>query len=553
MIKPDVLGSELPHGPWSCRGCDIWDTICAAASGDAAALRGLLERDPNLYRAEYWYTQPIHFAVREGHVEAVGVLLDAGADPAAVSIIGDDLVTVARDRGNEAVARLLEEARLHRNGGRTATADTPADHPIHVAASAGDLAGVRALLDADPQLVHRRDRDGGMPLHRAVAAGARELVGLLLDRGADLQALHGPGPGSDRGYPAANFQPIDLALWTGPFWGIRGDVAMARLLLDRGASHDLTIAAALGDRERVEALLDEDAGRIAETRPSGKRALSSAVEFGHPEIARLLLDRGADPNRPEGSTAPRGIALHAAARAGDRPMVELLLAHGADPNGAIDSCGSATYVARTSELRALLLAHGGTLDAFDLVWMGEDDEVVRRVQADPRLADAGCGGALAAACKQGKRDLLVRLLDAGARVPPVLTGCRSYLMSDPDMLRLLLESGMDPDLPDWQRATPLHALCGRDSRGRPHRHRAECAAILLDAGADISARDEDYRSTPLAWAARSDLPDMVELLLARGAAVSLPDDEPWATPLAWATRRGHHHIAEMLRLAGRSA
>ncbi len=109
---------------------------------------------------------------------------------------------------------------------------------------------------------------------------------------------------------------------------------------------------------------------------------------------------------------------------------------------------------------------------------------------------------------------------------------------------------MDPDLPDWQRATPLHDLSGRDGRGRPRPHRTECAAILLDAGARISARDEDYRSTPLAWAARTDLPDMVDLLLARGAPTSLPDDEPWATPLAWATRRGHGRIVEILRGAG---
>ena len=74
---------------------------------------------------------------------------------------------------------------------------------------------------------------------------------------------------------------------------------------------------------------------------------------------------------------------------------------------------------------------------------------------------------------------------------------------------------MNPDLPNWQLATPLHDLCGRDSRGRPHPRRTECATILLDAGATISAKDDDYRSTPLAWAARSDLPDMVELLLAR--------------------------------------
>ncbi len=233
--------------------------------------------------------------------------------------------------------------------------------------------------------------------------------------------------------------------------------------------------------------------------------------------------------------------------------MELLLAHGADPNGWIDSSGSATYAARTPGLRALLVEHGGTLDTYDLVWLGEDDEAVRRVTADPRSADAGCGGALAAASTLGKRELLVRLLAAGARVPPVLTACRSYLLADPEMLRLLLASGMDPDLPNWLHATPLHDLCGRDSRGRPLPHRTECATILLDAGAAISARDEDYRSTPLAWAARSDLPDMVELLLARGAPTELPDDEPWATPLAWATRRGHARIAERLRAAGATA
>jgi len=144
-------------------------------------------------------------------------------------------------------------------------------------------------------------------------------------------------------------------------------------------------------------------------------------------------------------------------------------------------------------------------------------------------------------------------LDAGARVPPVVTACRSYLLSDPDMLRLLLASGMNPDLPNWQLATPLHDLCGRDGRGRPQPRRVECAAILLDAGATISAKDEDYRSTPLAWAARNDLPDMVELLLDRGAATNLPDDESWATPLAWAIRRGHKRIAEILRGAGATA
>ncbi len=200
-----------------------------------------------------------------------------------------------------------------------------------------------------------------------------------------------------------------------------------------------------------------------------------------------------------------------------------------------------------------LYERGGTLDAFDLVWLDEDDEVVRRVSEDPRLANTGGGGVFTAACKQGKRELVVRLLEAGARVAPTLTACRSYLLTDPDLLRLLLAGGMNHDLPNWQLATPLYDLCGRDSRGRAHPRRTECASILLDSGANISAQDEDYRSTPLAWAARNDLPDMVELLLARGAPTSLPDDGPWATPLSWATRRGHGRIVEILRDAGATA
>jgi len=78
----------------------------------------------------------------------------------------------------------------------------------------------------------------------------------------------------------------------------------------------------------------------------------------------------------------------------------------------------------------------------------------------------------------------------------------------------------------------------------------ERARILLDAGASISARDEEYRSTPLAWAARTNMPEMVEFLLARGAPTNLPDDPPW--PRLWrgpsgGTRRGRRNPAEAWR------
>jgi ankyrin repeat protein len=544
LIRPDELESERPYGPWSSRGCDVWDTILAARSGDVAALRRLLERDPHLSR----YNEPLHFAVREGHVEAVHALLDAGADLDAVGPGGETLVTVARDRGHEAVASVLEVAR--ERSVRIQPADIAAPDPdIHAAADANDVDRVRRMLDAKPQLIRRGDRKGGTPLHRAVLASAHGVIDVLLDRGADIHARHGSGPGDAASYAAVDFQPIDLAL----FWHGRGDFETARLLLDRGATYDLSIAAALGDLAGVSRMLDDDPSRISEARPWGKRPLSAAVGFAHNDTARLLLQRGADPNWQEGPDAPRGFALHIAARAGDRAMVELLLDHGADPNAHVDSSGNATHVAKTPELRRLLFSRGGTLDCYDLVWLGEDDEVVRRVTADPSAANAGCGGVFTAAATLGKRDLVVRLLNAGARVPPVLTACRSYLLEDLDILRLLLASGMDPDLPNWQRATPLHDLCGRDGRGRARANRRDCAIALLGAGATISAKDEEYRSTPLAWAARNNLPDMVELLLSRGAPTNLADDDAWATPLAWAISRGHARIAEILRAAGATA
>ena len=408
-IRPDELATDAPYGEWDCRGRDIWDAFCAAADGDAERLRSVLARDGNLYRAEYWYTPPLRFAVREGRIETARALLDAGADPSHFGIAhsGDDLTLTARDRGHEELARLLESAALRRR--EAPKPKLPGDDPIVDAARRGDASAVRARLEAEPE------------------------------------------PSSD-----------------------------------------------------------------------ARRA--------------------------------RGLALHAAAGAGNRPLVELLLDHGADPNATIDSSGSATYAASTPELRRLLLDRGGRLDCFDLVFLNEDDEAVRRVKADPAEANAGCGGVLAAACTLGKRELVVRLIVAGARVPKVLTGCRGYLMSEPDTLRLLLERAeLDPNLPNWQRATPLHDLCGRDYRGRANPHRAECARLLLAAGAGLDARDEDYRSTPLGWAARSGLPDMVELLLAGGASAHEPDAPPWATPLAWATRRGHGEIAERLRAAGASA
>jgi hypothetical protein len=97
---------------------------------------------------------------------------------------------------------------------------------------------------------------------------------------------------------------------------------------------------------------------------------------------------------------------------------------------------------------------------------------------------------------------------------------------------------MDPNRPNWLRQLPLHHFAQNGDM--------ESAALFIDHGADLDARDEEHRTTPLGYAALSGKTRMVELLLERGARPRLPDDPPWAAPLTIATRRGHTDIVRLL-------
>jgi len=111
-----------------------------------------------------------------------------------------------------------------------------------------------------------------------------------------------------------------------------------------------------------------------------------------------------------------------------------------------------------------------------------------------------------------------------------------------ELNELLFAHGMNPSQPDWLGIAPLHEFARKGD--------VEKAALFIDHGADLHARDEDICSTPLGWAAKFGKAVMVELLLSRGAKPNLPDDPAWATPLAWATRRGHDQVVELLKQHG---
>ena len=57
------------------------------------------------------------------------------------------------------------------------------------AIKAGDLDTVTELLDGDPTLLDVRDKAGATPLHYAALNGHREIVRLLVNKGADVNCV----------------------------------------------------------------------------------------------------------------------------------------------------------------------------------------------------------------------------------------------------------------------------------------------------------------------------------------------------------------------------
>jgi ankyrin repeat protein len=139
--------------------------------------------------------------------------------------------------------------------------------------------------------------------------------------------------------------------------------ALASLLAAPG-DLDIFEAAAVGDIDGLRALLDGDPTLVNAYAPDGFFPLGLAAFFNHPDVVRILLERGADVTAVA-RNAMQVQALHAAvadkSEADALILATMLLEHGAPVNAAqhggytaLHAAGQSGYVA----LADLLLAHG---------------------------------------------------------------------------------------------------------------------------------------------------------------------------------------------------
>lgn len=538
MIQPEALKKNAPL-TWSAgTGPDVWDMFRACISGDLETVTRLVGKDPSLSRCHYVYRTPLYFAVRENRLDVAAFLLGHEADPIN-SGSPDTLLHIARDRGYGEMQRLLESALAGPHGA------FPKGEAIAAAIRERGLVTVRSLLDGSPELVQAVDERTNQPIHWAVMTRQIEVIDELLARGADIDARRRDGA-----------RPIHLTNGDYMYRGWRDvppDVATTpddvyKHLIARGAYVDIGMAAATGDLQRVRELLDRDASLANRVSEYGSyyqgcgAPIKNAAAAGHIDIVTLLLDYGADPNLPEEGIAPHGHALYSAVYNGHFEIARVVLEKGAYPNPEVESSADALSIAMMREdqrMIELLCSYGAARSVTLLAHAGDLQTAAAVLAASPALANDP--SALANAAANG-HEAFVRLMlryqpDLATRIAVDeywVVGARTR-----ELTELLFEHGMAPSQPDWLHITPLHRFAMRGD--------IERAAIYIDHGADLHARDEDICSTPLGWAAKAGKALMVEFLLRHGAAPHLPDDPSWATPLAWATRRGHRRVVQLLK------
>jgi len=410
------------------------------------------------------------------------------------------------------------------------------------------------------------------PLADAVEKQDQKRIEALLKQGADvnapqvdgmtalLWAAYNDDPATARLLIAAHadtnlanrygVKPLSLAC-------TNGDTDLVELLLQAGADPNTTLpggetalmtAARTGRVGPVKALLAHKAVVNAKER-RGQTALMWAAAEGHSEVVQLLIHAGADFRIPLSSGFT---PLFFAVREGRRDVVQALLKAGADVKEAMQPQRPGGKDPRKGTSALMLAVENGHFElAVDLLKAGADPNDqrsgytplhaitwVRRTKTgddpdgDPPPIGSGTMDSL-----QFVRELVAHGADVNARLQHGPsgrgrlneTGATAFLFAshtaDVPLMRLLVELGADPKIPNADNCPALLAAAGigvmaPGEEPGTDEEVVEALKYLLQLGADINAVDNNGE-TAMHGAAYRNAPGVVAFLAERGADIKI--------------------------------
>jgi ankyrin repeat protein len=543
----------------------------AAMKGNREAVRTLIQQGADVNAAQGDGMSALHWAADKGDAELTALLVYAGANPGAVTRIGQYTpLHLASRAGSAAAVQALLKAGAKVDAKTSVSGATP----LHLAAAAGDPAVVTALLDAKADINAKEAEWEQTPLIFAASLNRVEAIKVLLARGADANA-------TSKSVDLQKHIPLDRAsnqrfakVLEGTA-GKNGKPSPNQLQAAVQASRELYASGKLPEPEKPAAGAPAAGGaggqgqggqqQFFEETPGlsskgGLTALLHAARQGHLAAARALIDGGANVNAVSGGDGTSPLLM--ATITGQFDMAMLLLERGADPNLAARVNGATPLWSavntqwqprtRFPQPQEMELQKATYLDVMaKLLEKGADSNA--RIKQHPwYMVYSGCGNRNCG------------LADTSGST----AFWRAAYSTDVDAMRLLVKHGADAQIPSMAPrqavrrgpegggpgsdgsnrtmtaievpklapipyggpgASALHAAAGVEYgegfAGNAHRHAPDSwltavKFLVEEQGLDVNARDNDGY-TPLHHAAARGDNDVILYLVSKGADVTV--------------------------------
>ncbi len=236
-------------------------------AGDRKAALEMIARNVPVNAAQPDGSTPLHWAVYRVDEELVKALLARGAKANVLNAYGSSPLAEAVRVANVNIVSMLLDAGADAN-----RANEDGETPVMLAASTGAVKVAEVLVRHGADVNAREQFRNQSALMWAAAESHPEMVAFLISKGAavNVRATANDWPNQMTNEPRVQYRPT-------------------------GGLTPLLYAARAGCQGCVEALLKGGAD-IDLPNPDGMTPMMMAIDNSHFEVARYLLDKGANPN-----------------------------------------------------------------------------------------------------------------------------------------------------------------------------------------------------------------------------------------------------------------